>query len=77
MNTATRRVKVSELKVGDRIRFRRGADESWQIATVCYVPEKLTSALRGGHVRVRTDVVQPDGNDRAIVLSKTTIEIID
>jgi hypothetical protein len=77
MATATRRVKVSALKVGDNIRFRLGADESWRTGVVSYVPERFSSTIGGaGKVGVRTEP-QPDGYDKAHVTSKHTVEIID
>lgn len=68
-------VRVSELSVGDRVRFRTSANESWRSGSVSYVPDRLSSGS-GCQVRVRTDEVQPDGFDKATLHSKSRIERI-
>lgn len=70
------RVKVSALKTGDKVRFRLGADESWREGVVSYVPERFSSAIRGGKIAVKTSP-QPDGYDQANLFSRHTIELID
>ena len=75
MAAVSRRVKVSDLKVGDQIRFRLGADEPWREGVVSYGPERFSSAIRGGKISVKTDS-QPDGSDKAHVFSRHTIELI-